>query len=447
MLTILPHSHLKGNVTVPGDKSISHRAVMLGSLALGTTEIRGFLKGADCLSTIDCFRNMGIHIEEKDETILVHGKGLYGLTAPQKVLDVGNSGTTTRLISGILAGQPFESTLSGDSSLNSRPMNRIIRPLRQMGAQIRSENADGCAPLHISPGRLHGIDYHSPVASAQVKSCILLAGLYADSPTSVTEPSRSRDHTERMLRIFGADIRREGNRCSLIPQDRDQNHSNGSQTAGTFLKGQKIIVPGDISSAAYYIAAGLITPDSEIMIRNVGINQTRSGILKVCHAMGADLTRINEREESGEPVADILVRTSRLRGTVIEGDIIPTLIDELPVIALMACFARGKTIIRDAGELRVKESDRIALVSENLSAMGADIKATEDGFIINENQTDSGSCPPSPLHGAQIHCRKDHRIAMTFAIAGMNARGQSRIDDDECVEISYPGFFRQLEEL
>lgn len=445
MITIHPRSRLAGEVKVPGDKSISHRAIMLGSLASGTTEIRGFLKGADCLSTIDCFRKMGILIEEKEETIYVHGKGLYGLTAPKETLDVGNSGTTTRLISGILAGQPFESTLSGDASLNSRPMNRIIHPLRQMGAQVRSEKDDGCAPLHISPGKLHGIDYPSPVASAQVKSCLLLAGLYADSPTSVTEPSKSRDHTERMLRLFGADIRTEGNRATLVPNhtisDKKPLEGGVSDHAeNTILRGQKINVPGDISSAAYFIVAGLITPESEIVIQNVGINRTRAGILQVCQAMDADMTLLNQREESGEPVADILVRTSRLKGTVIEGDIIPTLIDELPVIALMACFAQGTTIIRDAQELRVKESDRIALVSENLAAMGADIKATEDGFIIKGNHK-------STLHGASIRCRQDHRIAMTFAIAGMNAEGETMIDDEECVEISYPGFFKQIEEL
>ena len=469
MKTLTRKSGLRGTLTVPGDKSISHRAVMFGALAEGTTTIHSFLKGADCLSTIGCFRSMGIDIEEKDDMIYVYGKGLHGLTAPASVLDVGNSGTTTRLISGILAGQPFTSELSGDASLNSRPMKRIITPLTMMNADITSKNGDGCAPLIIHGRPLTAIHYDSPVASAQVKSCVLLAGLYADGETSVTEPALSRDHTERMLRSFGADIRTEGNTCTITPPET--------------LHSQHIEVPGDISSAAFFIVAALITPDSEILIRNTGINPTRAGILEVCRAMGADLTLENVREAGGEPVADIRVRTSRLRGTVIEGDIIPTLIDELPVIALMACFAEGETVIRDAHELRVKESDRIAIVSENLSAMGADVIPTDDGFLINSRQsisaqTGSNSSPrtsnslsaqtadgaqaaddgqdvlssavkeQSPmLHGASIACAMDHRIAMTFSIAGINADGETVITDSDCVDVSYPDFFRQLESL
>lgn len=428
MKTLTRKSGLRGSITVPGDKSISHRAIMFGALANGTTTIHGFLKGADCLSTIGCFRAMGIDIEEKEDMIYVHGKGLHGLTAPSSILDVGNSGTTTRLISGILAGQPFTSILSGDASLNSRPMNRIITPLTMMNADIRSKNDNGCAPLIIHGRPLAAIHYNSPVASAQVKSCILLAGLYADGKTSVTEPALSRDHTERMLRSFGADIRTEGTTCTIVPPKT--------------LHSQHIEVPGDISSAAFFIAAALITPDSEVLIQNVGINPTRAGILRVCRAMKADLTLENVREAGGEPVADIRVKTSRLRGTTIEGDIIPTLIDELPVIALIACFAEGETIIRDAHELRVKESDRIAIVSENLSAMGADVIPTNDGFIINSRQKTSSS-----LHGASIACAMDHRIAMTFSIAGINADGETVITDSSCVDVSYPDFFRQLDTL
>ena len=427
MKTLTRRTGLKGTLTVPGDKSISHRAVMFGALAEGTTTIHGFLKGADCLSTIGCFQAMGIDIEEKEDTIYVHGKGLRGLQAPDGILDVGNSGTTTRLISGILAGQNFTSELSGDASLNTRPMKRIIAPLSMMGADITSKNKDGCAPLLIHGRPLSAIHYDSPVASAQVKSCVLLAGLYADGETSVTEPALSRDHTERMLRSFGADIRTEGRTCTIIPPKT--------------LHGQHIEVPGDISSAAFFIAAACITPDSDVLIQNVGINPTRAGILEVCRAMGADVSLENVRETGGEPVADIRARTSRLKGTVIEGDIIPTLIDELPVIALMACFAEGQTIIRDAHELRVKESDRIAIVSNNLQAMGADVIPTDDGFLINSQQ---GTLT---LHGASINCAMDHRIAMTFAVAGLNADGETVITDSDCVDVSYPDFFRQLEGL
>ena len=420
---------LKGTLTVPGDKSISHRAIMFGSLAEGTTIIHGFLKGADCLSTIDCFRKMGISIEEKEDTIYVHGKGLHGLHKPEETLDVGNSGTTTRLISGILAGQNFDTVLSGDASLNSRPMGRIMKPLSMMGADITSIHDTGCAPLSIKGRSLNAIHYDSPVASAQVKSCVLLAGLYANGKTSVTEPALSRDHTERMLRSFGANIVSDKNTCTITPPET--------------LHGQHIEVPGDISSAAFFIVVALITPNSEITINNVGINDTRAGILKVCQDMGADITLLNAREEGGEPVADLLVKTSSLRGTIVEGDIIPTLIDELPVIALMACFAKGQTIIKDAHELRVKESDRIAIMTENLGAMGADIIDTDDGFIINSR---SDNTIPT-LHGASINCSMDHRIAMTFAIAGLNADGETIITDSDCVDVSYPGFFTQLEQL
>ena len=420
---------LKGTLTVPGDKSISHRAIMFGSLAEGTTTIHGFLKGADCLSTIDCFRKMGISIEEKEDTIYVHGKGLHGLHKPEETLDVGNSGTTTRLISGILAGQNFDTVLSGDASLNSRPMGRIMKPLSMMGADITSIHDTGCAPLSIKGRSLNAIHYDSPVASAQVKSCVLLAGLYANGKTSVTEPALSRDHTERMLRSFGANIVSDKNTCTITPPET--------------LHGQHIEVPGDISSAAFFIVAALITPNSEITINNVGINDTRAGILKVCQDMGANITLLNAREESGEPVADLLVKTSSLRGTIVEGDIIPALIDELPVIALMACFAKGQTIIKDAHELRVKESDRIAIMTENLGAMGADIIDTDDGFIINSR---SDNTIPT-LHGASINCSMDHRIAMTFAVAGLNADGETIITDSDCVDVSYPGFFAQLKQL
>ena len=420
---------LKGTVSVPGDKSISHRCIMFGSIANGTTEIHNFLKGADCLATIRCFQSMGINIEETDHTITVHGKGLHGLSAPLNILDVGNSGTTTRLLSGILAGQKFESKLSGDESLNSRPMKRIIEPLTMMGANISSILRNGCAPLYIAPGNLHGIHYDSPVSSAQVKSCILLAGLYAEGETSVTEPSLSRNHTELMLKEFGADIR------TL--------HSLSGTEATAYIKpypklyGQKIVAPGDISSAAYFIAAGLIVPDSEILIEHVGINPTRSGILKVCEDMGGDITLLNERCEAGEKIADILVRTSSLHGITIEGDIIPTLIDEIPIIAVMAAVADGTTVIKDAAELKVKETDRIETVTDNLKAMGCNVTPTEDGMIITGGT----------LHGASIHTLLDHRIAMAFSIAALVADGTTKILDSKCVDVSYPTFYDTFEQL
>lgn len=412
---------LHGEITIPGDKSISHRAVMFGSLAEGTTEVTGFLRGADCLSTIDCFRRLGISIEDKGEQILIHGKGLHGLSAPDQILDAGNSGTTTRLISGILSGQTFETTLTGDASIQKRPMGRIMEPLSQMGASITSLSGNGCAPLRIDGRPLHGIHYTTRVASAQVKSSILLAGLYADAPTSVTEPALSRNHSELMLNFFGAEVKTEDTTATIQPEPK--------------LAGQKVHVPGDISSAAYFIAAGCITPDSEILIKNVGTNPTRDGILRVCEMMNADVTRLHENADSGEPTADLLVRTSSLKGCTIEGALIPTLIDELPVIAVMACFAEGTTVIRDAAELKVKESDRIAVMTENLTAMGARVTATYDGMIIEGGHT---------LHGAVIDSHLDHRIAMSFAIAALNADGETEIQGADCVNISYPEFYRDL---
>lgn len=417
-------NHLKGEIRVPGDKSISHRSIMLGSLAKGTTEITNFLQGADCLSSIDCFRSMGIQIENSKDSVLVHGLGLHGLKKPEKMLDVGNSGTTTRLMSGILAAQPFETELNGDASIQKRPMKRIMDPLTQMGANITSIKDNGCAPLRIVGQPLHGIHYQSKVASAQVKSCILFAGLYADGETSVTEPYVSRNHSELMLEYFGGKVTTEGTTATVTPEPE--------------LIGQKVVVPGDISSAAYFIAAGLLVPNSEILIRNVGINPTRDGILRVCKQMGADITLLNENSVKGEPSADLLVRSSSLKGTVVGGEIIPTLIDEIPIIAILASYADGQTIIKDAQELKVKESNRIDVMVENLTKMGVDIQATDDGMIINGGK---------PLHGAVIDSRLDHRIAMSFAIASLQAEGKTEILGSECVNISYPNFYEDLEKL
>ena len=422
-MEIKKQTNLRGELTVPGDKSISHRAVMFGSLAKGTTRISHFLEGADCLSTITCFRKMGIDIERNASEIMVHGNGLHGLSAPDSILDVGNSGTTTRLISGILAGQNFISELDGDDSIRTRPMKRIMTPLTSMGADIVSKQDNGCVPLVIHGKTLHGIHYDSPVASAQVKSCVLLAGMYADGITSVTEPFLSRNHTEIMLNYFGAKVTSEGTTASIIPEPT--------------LNGREIQVPGDISSAAYFIAAGLLTPGSEILLKNVGINPTRAGILKVCMDMGADITLLNESTE-GEPTADLLIRTSSLKGTTIEGGIIPTLIDEIPMIAVMAAFADGTTVIRDARELKVKESDRITVMVDNLKRMGADIEGTEDGMIIHGGR---------PLHGATIDSHLDHRVAMSFAVAGTICDGTVDILHGDCVKISYPEFYNDLYSL
>ena len=417
-------AHIRGEITVPGDKSISHRSVMFGSIAKGTTEIHNFLEGADCLSTIGCFRRMGIEIENKNGTVIVHGKGMHGLTAPSGTLDCGNSGTTTRLISGILAPQNFDVTLTGDESIQKRPMKRIIELLSMMGADIKSIRGNDCAPLKICGMPLAGIHYTSKVASAQVKSALLLAGLYADGLTTVTEPQVSRNHTELMLKFFGAELESKETSVTIWP--------------ATELFGSRIDVPGDISSSVYFVAAGLILPNSEVLIKNVGINPTRAGLIKVCEAMGANLTLLNENHGNAEPTADLLVRTSSLKACTIEGDIIPTLIDELPTIAIMACFAEGTTVIRDAAELKVKESNRIAIMVENLRAMGADVEETEDGMIIHGGK---------PLHGAVIDSHKDHRIAMTFAVAALAAEGETEIHDADCVNISYPAFYEELERL
>lgn len=415
---------LKGELRVPGDKSISHRGVMLGSLAQGTTAVTNFLEGADCLSTINCFRSMGIDISRTEKEILIHGKGLHGLSAPSSCLDVGNSGTTMRLLSGILAGQRFSSELTGDASIRKRPMTRVIAPLSLMGGCVESLSGNGLAPLRITGRPLKGMHYQSPVSSAQVKSCVLLAGLYADGQTSVTEPFLSRNHSELMLRSFGAKISSKGTTATVEPEP--------------ILIGQKVEVPGDISSAAYFIAAALLIPGSELLIQNVGINPTRDGILKVCASMGAKIEILNSHTCCGEEVADLLVRHSSLKGTVIEGALIPTLIDELPVLSVLAAFAEGTTIIRNAQELKVKESNRLDIMVHHLTAMGADVEPTEDGMIITGGK---------PLHGGVLDSYLDHRIAMAFAVAGMAAEGETEITRADCVDISYPDFYKDLEKL
>lgn len=415
---------LRGEIFVPGDKSISHRAVMFGAISKGTTEVTNFLEGADCFSTVSCFQKMGVSIEKQDTHLLIHGNGLHGLQSPSEILDCGNSGTTTRLISGILAGQSFSCELTGDDSIQKRPMKRIMAPLTSMGANIRSIRGNDCAPLLITGQQLRGIHYASPISSAQVKSCVLLAGLYADTKTSVTEPYLSRNHTELMLSYFGAKVESHDTTASVEP---DPN-----------LVGQKVVVPGDISSAAYFIAAGLMIPGSEILLKNVGINPTRDGMLRVCKAMGGDITLLNIREQGCEPTADLLIKASCLHGTVVEGALIPTLIDEIPIIAVLAACAEGTTIIRNAEELKVKESNRLDIMVQELSAMGVDIEGTDDGMIIRGGR---------PLRGTRIDSRLDHRIAMSFAIAGLAAEDETEILRDDCVAISYPGFYNDLNQL
>lgn len=415
---------LQGEIAVPGDKSISHRAIMFGSLAKGMTEIYNFLQGADCLSTISCFEKMGIVVENTGDVVKVHGKGLHGLSKPSDILDVGNSGTTARLMSGILSAQNFSSIMTGDASIQKRPMKRVTAPLSQMGANIVSKRGNDCCPLLIQGSSLTGISYQSPVASAQVKSAILLAGLYADGTTSVTEPYTSRNHTELMLEQFGVPVSVNGTTVSISKVEE--------------LQSQTITVPGDISSAAFFLVAGLITPNSCIRLTNVGINETRSGILDVCRAMGANITLENVKNDCGEPVADIIVKTSELKGTVLEGALIPRLIDEIPIIAVMACFANGTTIIKDAEELKVKESNRLDIMVNYLSQMGADIEGTEDGMIIRGGK---------PLHGITVDSNHDHRIAMSFAIASLVCDGTMDIQGSECVTISYPKFYEDLERL
>ncbi len=417
---------LQGEISIPGDKSISHRSLMLGALASGTTTIRGLLLGEDPRSTAKCFQAMGAEISElNSELVTVQGIGLGNLREPLDILDAGNSGTTLRLMLGVLASHDRHFfTVTGDKSLRSRPMLRVVKPLREMGAQIWGREGGGKAPLAISGQNLQPIHYHSPIASAQVKSCILLAGLMIDGETIITEPERSRDHSERMLSAFGANIEVYGNTVCL--KGRSQLH------------GQEVTVPGDISSAAYWLVAGAIVPDADLLILNVGVNPTRTGILEVLLEMGADITLENPREVTGEPVADLRVRSSQLKAVAIGGAIIPRLIDEIPILAVAASLAEGTTIIRDAAELRVKESDRITVTAKCLNQMGANITELPDGMEIK------GGCS---LVGAEVDSCDDHRIAMSMAIAALVAKGKTVISHAECAAISYPSFIPTLQKL
>ncbi|MGM7721929.1 3-phosphoshikimate 1-carboxyvinyltransferase [Metabacillus sp. Hm71] len=414
---------LAGTIEVPGDKSISHRAVMFGAMANGKTEIKNFLMGADCLSTVSCFRKMGVSIDIQEGLVTVEGKGLEGLKEPSEILDVGNSGTTTRLMMGILAGANFHSCIIGDESIARRPMSRVTKPLRMMGAKIDGREDGQYTPLAIRGTSLKGIHYESPVASAQVKSAVLLAGLQTNlEETTVTEPHKSRDHTERMLRAFGVEV--------------NEDERSATVKGGQRLKATNIFVPGDISSAAFFLVAGAIVPNSEILLKNVGINPTRTGILDVLKMMGATIEIIPQQDQTFEPIADILIKTSTLKGTTISGDLIPKLIDEIPVIALLATQAEGETIIKDASELKVKETNRIDTVVGELSKIGATIKATDDGMVITGKTKLTGNAAVSS-HG-------DHRIGMMLAIASCITDEPIELHDSNAIGVSYPSFFEHL---
>jgi 3-phosphoshikimate 1-carboxyvinyltransferase len=429
---VKPSRGLKGDMSVPGDKSISHRSILLGALAEETSRISGFLSGSDCLATLSCLRDLGCSIDIHDNEITIQGVGVHGLKRPEKTLDCVRSGTTMRLLIGLMAGQTFDSQLSGDDQLLRRPMGRVAEPLRMMGAEITT--TDGKAPLFIKGKSLHGIKYPMPVASAQVKSALLLAGLYADSPTTIIEKGPSRDHTERMLSLMGADIQVNHNKVTIIPTEQLHSISSGS--------GSVYQVPGDISSAAFLITALCLVPSSSGVIRNVGVNPTRTGILDVLTAMGAGLHFDNSIETKsnhvGEPRADIFVRSSRLQGRDVDGDMVVRMIDEFPIFAVAATQASGRTTVREAAELRVKETDRIATVVEELQKLGAAISATADGFIVEGGKT---------LKGGKVSSHGDHRLAMALTVAGLIAEGEVCIDGVRCIDDSFPGFLQRMRKL
>lgn len=422
---IQPVKGVKMEIMVPGDKSISHRSIMLSSIAEGESKIYNFLMGEDCLNTINCFQKMGVQIVAERECIKVGGVGLRGLQRPEERLDVGNSGTTIRLLSGILAGQNFDCEITGDASIQKRPMDRVIRPLRQMGAEIYGLEEENYAPLAIKgKGRLKGIHYEMPVASAQVKSSILLAGLYGDEKTSLREFQQSRNHTELMLKYMGGDIEVKGLEVICRPVEK--------------LQAREIFVPGDISSAAFFLVLGSILDDGEIRIKDVGLNPTRTGIIDVLLRMGANIEVMHRKNCSGEQMGDIRVKSGRLRGIEIGGEIIPRLIDEIPVIAVAACFAEGTTVIRNAEELKVKESNRIKAMVTELKKLGASIEETEDGMMIQGGKA---------LRGGRIETYQDHRIAMSLAIAGLGSEEGVEIDNPDCAAISFPTFFDIVAEI
>ncbi|HMN02235.1 MAG TPA: 3-phosphoshikimate 1-carboxyvinyltransferase [Geobacter anodireducens] len=419
-----PARALRGEIAVPGDKSISHRSIMLGSIARGVTTVSGFLRGEDNIATLDAFRAMGVQIHDDGETLRIEGNGLHGLTEAEDVIDCGNSGTSIRLLTGLMAAQRFYTVLTGDRYLRRRPMRRVVEPLSRMGACIHGRDNGGKAPLAIVGRPLTGIAHDSPVASAQVKSALMLAGLYADGATRITEPHLSRDHSERMFRHFGARLETDAAGVTVY--------------GGHELDGRDIVVPGDISSAAFFLVAALIVPGSELLIRGVGVNPTRTGILDILAAMGGSIELLDQREVSGEPVADLLVRSSALKGIEIGGDVVPRAIDEFPVICVAAALAEGTTVIRDARELRVKETDRIAAMAANLRAAGAAITETADGMIVEGT---------GRLNGVTVESFGDHRIAMSMLVAGLAASGAVTVSDTECIATSFPTFTTLLDRV
>ena len=424
-LSIVPATRpLHGTVTVPGDKSITHRALILGALAQGQTRVTGYSQGDDCLNTLRAVRRLGVEVQEIPAGIKVNGKGLWGLTEPSNVLDCGNSGTGLRLLAGVLAGQEFFSVLTGDASLRSRPMGRVVKPLQQMGAIITGRQGGDLAPLAIQGGTLKSVMYESPVASAQIKSCVLLAGLFAEGTTTVKEPMKSRDHTERMLGYLGIPLRVEG--CTV--------HVEGRQS----FEGKPIAVPGDISAAAFFLVAASIVPNSEVLLTGIGLNPARTGILDVLSMMGADIAILNKREESGEPVGDLRARATRLTGTTIGPELIPKTIDELPILCVAAALAVGETCIAGAQELRVKETDRIHAMAVELARIGVTLEERSDGLVIQGG---------SSLRGAVCQSYGDHRVVMSLAIAGLVAKEPILIEDVDCVETSFPGFQGKLLDL
>ncbi|NLG50973.1 MAG: 3-phosphoshikimate 1-carboxyvinyltransferase [Chloroflexi bacterium] len=425
-LRVRPVSGLRGAIDLPGDKSITHRALLLGSLSAGASRIRGYLDSGDCRATMGCLRALGVPVEqEAEDTLTVRGAGLRGWREPENVLNCVRSGTTMRLMAGLLAGQPFYSVLGGEAQLLRRPMDRVAQPLRLMGAQITGRQSGKLPPLTLVGAPLHGIEYTLPVASAQVKSCLLLAGLYAEGMTTLIEPGPSRDHTERMLRARGVELSSQG-LCHAV------------RGPANDLTPLDLTVPGDFSSAAYFLVGALLVEGSEVRLRHVGVNPTRTGLLDALRAMGAEITLLDEREEGGEPVADLLVRSQGLRATTVAGDLVPRMIDEFPILALAATQAEGVTRVRDAAELRVKETDRIATIVEALRALGARIEPRPDGFDVEG---------PTPLVGAAVDSFGDHRLAMTLAVAGLIARGETTVLRAEWIADSFPGFEPRLQAL
>jgi len=431
-LTITPRGPLRGTISVSGDKSITHRAIIFSALGDGPTTILDDCRGEDCVNTARAMRAMGISVDEQADRLVVTGKGLWGLSEPAAPLDCGNSGTGIRLLTGLLAGQDFFSILTGDESVRRRPMGRVVTPLREMGAVIAGRRGGELAPLAVTGSKLHGIQYRSPVASAQVKSSLLLAGLFADGVTSVTEPQLSRDHTERMSAFFGVPLRRSGLTVSVT-----------GRPAGGWQGRGLLRVPGDLSAAAFFLVGASIVPGSDVTLTGVGVNPTRAGVLEILKAMGADIQLLNQREEAGEPVADLRVRASRLRATAIGPALIPPAIDELPILCVAAATADGETVISGAQELRVKESDRIATMAMELAKFGVSLSERPDGLVIHGSEASART----HLTGASCDSHGDHRIAMSLAMAGLVADGPSQIHDTECIQTSFPDFSSKLLEL